>query len=79
MFKYHWSGTQLPVALEVTAVSLDQLDLATNQVLASYYFKDIEAIQYVNDVPGGFVIISSNFGRMVKMCSILLKVNIIIL
>lgn len=63
-FKYHWSGTQLPVALEVTAVSLDQLDLATNQVLASYCFKDIEALQYVSDVPGGFVIISSKFGRM---------------
>ncbi|XP_039278465.1 dnaJ homolog subfamily C member 13 isoform X2 [Nilaparvata lugens] len=62
--KHHWSDVQLPVLLEVTAVSLDQLDTATNQVLSSYCYKDIHAIQNVEDVAGGFVVISKNFHRM---------------
>lgn len=68
-FKHHWSETRLPVLLEITPVSLDQLDTATNQVLASYCYKDIEAVLYVEDVPGAFVVSSSNFGRMVSQIS----------
>lgn len=65
--KYHWSDTRLPVTINVTPISIDQLDTATAQVLASYRYKDIEAIQNVEDIPGGFVIISRPYGRMVKI------------
>ncbi|XP_054277797.1 dnaJ homolog subfamily C member 13-like isoform X1 [Macrosteles quadrilineatus] len=62
-FKHHWSGTRLPVLLEVTPISVDQLDTATSQILASYCFKDIQTIQLVKDVAYGFVIVSGSFGR----------------
>lgn len=64
--KNHWSDMNLPVLLEVTAVSLDQLDTATNQVLASYCYKDIYAFQNVEDFDNGFVVITKNFHRMVS-------------
>ncbi|VEN42457.1 unnamed protein product [Callosobruchus maculatus] len=63
-YKHHWSDIRLPVILEVTWYSLDQLDPATNKVLASYYFKDIEGIRPVSDYPGGFVIMCGGFGRL---------------
>ncbi|XP_075217212.1 receptor mediated endocytosis 8 isoform X2 [Lycorma delicatula] len=62
--KNHWSDMNLPVLLEITAVSLDQLDTATNQVLASYCYKDIHAFQDVTDFPDGFVVITKTFHRM---------------
>ncbi|KAL1130026.1 hypothetical protein AAG570_012969 [Ranatra chinensis] len=62
--KQHWSGTRLPVLLDVTPSSLDQLDTATNSVLASYYYKDIESLQDVDDVTGGFIVTCKQFGRM---------------
>lgn len=62
--KYHWSDTKLPVLLEVTPFSLDQLDPTTNAVLASYCYKDIEGMAEVKDHPGGFVVVSGGFGRM---------------
>ncbi|TMW39958.1 hypothetical protein DOY81_014962, partial [Sarcophaga bullata] len=43
-YKYHWSGISLPTMLEVTPCSLDQLDPTTNEILASYMYKDIEGI-----------------------------------
>ena len=43
-YKYHWSGISLPTVLEVTPCSLDQLDPTTNEILASYMYKDIEGI-----------------------------------
>uniref|UniRef100_T1GPV5 DnaJ homologue subfamily C GRV2/DNAJC13 N-terminal domain-containing protein n=1 Tax=Megaselia scalaris TaxID=36166 RepID=T1GPV5_MEGSC len=43
-YKYHWSGISLPTVLEVTACSLNQLDPTSNQLLTSYYFKDIEGL-----------------------------------
>nr|CAD7401104.1 unnamed protein product [Timema poppensis] len=63
-YKHHWSDTRLPVMLEVTACSLDQLDPATNVILASYNYKDIEGMAEVKDYPGGFVIVAGGFGRM---------------
>lgn len=66
-FKYHWSETKLPVMLEVTPFSLDQLDITTTQVLASYCFKDIKAIQEVSDIPDGFVIVSAPDDRLVGL------------
>lgn len=53
--------------LEVTAFSLDQLDITTTQVLASYCYKDIKAVQEVSDVVDGFVIISAPDDRLVRV------------
>ncbi|KAJ8881311.1 hypothetical protein PR048_017792 [Dryococelus australis] len=63
-YKHHWSDTRLPIMLEVTACSLDQLDPSTGAFLASYYYKDIEGMADVKDYPGGFVIVCGGFGRM---------------
>lgn len=51
-YKHHWSDIRLPVLLEVTPYSLDQLDPATNLVLASYCYKDFEGICMVSDYTG---------------------------
>ncbi|XP_063990665.1 dnaJ homolog subfamily C member 13 isoform X3 [Diachasmimorpha longicaudata] len=63
-YKHHWSDTRLPVVLEITPYSLDQLDPATNIVLASYYYKDIEGIGTMRDYTDGFVIVCGGFGRL---------------
>lgn len=44
------------MVLEVTPCSVDQLDAATGTPLASYMFKDIEALVPVSDIPGGLCI-----------------------
>lgn len=54
----------LPVVLEVTPYSLQQLDPATNKVLASYCFKDFEGICMVSDYTDAFVIVYGGFGRL---------------
>ena len=38
--------------------------LFSPQVLATYFYKDIDALAEVSDYPGGFVVIKANFGRM---------------
>lgn len=63
-YKHHWSDTRLPVLLEITPYSLDQLDPTTSRVLASYYFKDFEGLAMVSDYPGGFVVVCGGFGRL---------------
>ena len=55
-YKYHWSEQRQSVALRVSAHGLHQLDPANKRVLATYNFKDIEAMYEVTDYPGGFVI-----------------------
>ncbi|XP_012285401.1 dnaJ homolog subfamily C member 13 isoform X2 [Orussus abietinus] len=69
-YKHHWSDTRLPVVLEVTSCSLDQLDPATNMVLASYYYKDFEGLATMKDYPDGFVIVYGGFGRLHLFASI---------
>ncbi|XP_011314513.1 dnaJ homolog subfamily C member 13 isoform X2 [Fopius arisanus] len=63
-YKHHWSDTRLPVVLEITPYSLDQLDPATNVILASYYYKDMEGIGTMRDYTDGFVIVCGGFGRL---------------
>lgn len=63
-YKHHWSDTKLPVVLEVTPCSLDQLDPVTNTPLASYSYHEIEGIIGVLDYPGGFVIACGGFSRL---------------
>lgn len=54
----------MPIVLEITPYSLDQLDPATNHVLASYHFKDFEGLALVSDYSGGLVIVCGGFGRL---------------
>ncbi|KAL1502231.1 hypothetical protein ABEB36_007404 [Hypothenemus hampei] len=63
-YKHHWSDIRLPILLEVTPYSLDQLDPTSNTVLASYNYKDFEGICTVSDYPGGFVIACGGFSRL---------------
>lgn len=51
-YKHHWSDVRLPIMLEVTPYSLDQLDPATNHILASYCYKDFEGICTISDYNG---------------------------
>ncbi|CAL4130362.1 unnamed protein product, partial [Meganyctiphanes norvegica] len=62
--KVHWSDQRVPVILEVTPCSLDQIDSSTGVLLTSYMFKDIEAIHPVSDLPGGLCIQYGGFGRL---------------
>ncbi|KAM7345045.1 receptor mediated endocytosis 8 isoform 2-T2 [Cochliomyia hominivorax] len=63
-YKYHWSGISLPTMLEVTPCSLDQLDPTTNEILASYMYKDIEGIIGISDYEGGIVMAYGGFSRL---------------
>ena len=44
------------MVLEVTPCSLDQLDSTTGSLLASYYYRDMEALVPVMDLPGGICV-----------------------
>nr|XP_050853264.1 dnaJ homolog subfamily C member 13 isoform X3 [Vespula vulgaris] len=63
-YKRHWSDTNLPIVLEVTPYSLDQLDPTTNMLLSSYCYKDFEGIATMKDFPNGFAIVCGGFGRL---------------
>lgn len=63
-YKHHWSGTLLPTVLEVTPCSLDQLDPATETVLASYNYKDIAGLIGFQGYTGGIVIACGSFSRL---------------
>ena len=65
-YKYHWSDTRLPIVLEVSQGSLDQIDPTSNRLLASYDYKDMEGIAAVNDYPGGVAVIYGGFSRLVS-------------
>lgn len=62
--KHHWSGVSLPIVLEVTPCSLDQLDPTTNTVLASYNYKDIDGIIGIQDYDGGIVLAYGGWSRL---------------
>ncbi|XP_043196340.1 dnaJ homolog subfamily C member 13-like isoform X3 [Amphibalanus amphitrite] len=63
-FKHHWSEQRVPVVLEAGPCSLDQRHPATGALVASYAYKDVEAVVPVSDYPGGFIVICGRFGRM---------------
>lgn len=63
-FKYHWSDTRLPVVLEVTPCSLDQIDPTTSEKLCSYDYKEIEGVVQVSDYPGGIAVVYGGFSRL---------------
>ncbi|XP_035660587.1 dnaJ homolog subfamily C member 13-like isoform X3 [Branchiostoma floridae] len=63
-YKHHWSDNRVQILLEVTAGSLNQVDPATNKVLCSYDYKDMEGVIEVSDYPGGFCLIYGGFSRL---------------
>uniref|UniRef100_A0A1E1W8F1 DnaJ homologue subfamily C GRV2/DNAJC13 N-terminal domain-containing protein n=2 Tax=Pectinophora gossypiella TaxID=13191 RepID=A0A1E1W8F1_PECGO len=63
-YKHHWSGTRLPIVLEVGPCSLEQLDPSTHTLLASYPYCDLQGILPVKDVPGGFVLALGGYSRL---------------
>ncbi|VVC92762.1 unnamed protein product [Leptidea sinapis] len=63
-YKHHWSGTRLPIVLEVGPCSLEQLDPSTHTLLATYPYCDIQGILPVRDVPGGFVLAVGGYSRL---------------
>ncbi|XP_059475793.1 dnaJ homolog subfamily C member 13 [Neocloeon triangulifer] len=50
--KLHWSGINLPVTLTVAPASLEQRDVTSNALLASYPYKDIACMKRVMGCPG---------------------------
>eukprot|EP00111_Clytia_hemisphaerica_P021644 TCONS_00063655-protein len=63
-FKHHWSENRMPIILRVTPCSLDQVDRATNRILCSYDYKDMDGLAEVSDYPGGFVVVHGGFNRL---------------
>ncbi|KAG6454842.1 hypothetical protein O3G_MSEX008886 [Manduca sexta] len=63
-YKHHWSGTRLPIVLEVGPCALEQLDPSTHTLLASYPYCDIQGILPVRDVSGGFVLAVGGYSRL---------------
>ncbi|XP_028165155.1 dnaJ homolog subfamily C member 13-like [Ostrinia furnacalis] len=63
-YKHHWSGTRLPVVLEVGPCALEQLDPSTHTLLASYPYHDIQGLLQVRDVPGGIVLAVGGYSRL---------------
>ncbi|KAH0627267.1 hypothetical protein JD844_002784 [Phrynosoma platyrhinos] len=63
-YKHHWSDTRKPVILEVTPGGFDQINPATNKVLCSYDYRNIEGFVDLSDYPGGFCILYGGFSRL---------------
>ena len=63
-FKHHWSDSRVPVILEVNQGSLDQIDPATNKILCSYDYKDMEGLIQMSDYPGGICVAYGGFTRL---------------
>ena len=63
-YKYHWSGTKLPVILEVNHYGVVQLEPTTTQQLAIYPFYAIEGVSIVDDSPQAVVLSSAGFNRL---------------
>ena len=45
--KHHWSDSRVPLILEVSNCSLDQIDPASGRRLCSYDYKDMEGLTLV--------------------------------
>ncbi|XP_052814797.1 dnaJ homolog subfamily C member 13-like isoform X2 [Mya arenaria] len=61
--KHHWSDSRVPVTLEVSQSSLNQVD-GSGKVLCSYDYKDMEGLALVSDYPGGVAVIHGGFSRL---------------
>uniref|UniRef100_A0A2I3HZT1 DnaJ heat shock protein family (Hsp40) member C13 n=1 Tax=Nomascus leucogenys TaxID=61853 RepID=A0A2I3HZT1_NOMLE len=63
-YKHHWSDSRKPVILEVTPGGFDQINPATNRVLCSYDYRNIEGFVDLSDYQGGFCILYGGFSRL---------------
>ena len=63
-FKYHWSGTKLPVLLEVNQYGIIQLEPTTTQPLAVYPFHSLEGISTVDNNPQVVILNNMEFHRL---------------
>ncbi|EMP31569.1 DnaJ like protein subfamily C member 13 [Chelonia mydas] len=63
-YKHHWSDMRKPVILEVTPGGFDQINPATNKVLCSYDYRNIEGFADLSDYQGGFAILYGGFSRL---------------
>lgn len=63
-YKHHWSGTKLPVILEVTPCGILQLEPTTKQQLAVYPFYGISGISRVDGSPKTVVLERISFKRL---------------
>lgn len=54
-YKHDWSDRRVPVILQLSAASLEQVD-NRQVVIASYKYKDIRQIIKMHEYPGGFVV-----------------------
>lgn len=55
-FKYGWKNAKIPICLEVSPASLDQVAESSNIFYKQYSYKDIKQIILVADRPGGFIV-----------------------
>ncbi|XP_053386463.1 dnaJ homolog subfamily C member 13-like isoform X2 [Mercenaria mercenaria] len=63
-FKHHWSDSRVPIILQVSQSSLDQVDQRTDKILCSYDYKDMEGLAQISDYPGGVAVIHGGFNRL---------------
>ena len=63
-YKHHWSDNRIPILLNVSPCSLDQVDPVSSKVLCSYEYKDLEGLAEVGNYPGGFVVVHGGFSRL---------------
>lgn len=74
--KLHWSGINLPVTLTVAPACLEQRDVTSNALLATYPYKDIACLKKVVGCPGchgsseAWAIEMKQTGRMVIICAV---------
>ncbi|XP_041347069.1 dnaJ homolog subfamily C member 13-like, partial [Gigantopelta aegis] len=63
-YKYHWSESRVPVVLEVGQGSVNQREPATNKLLTSYDYNNIEGLTQISDYPGSVAVIYGGFSRL---------------
>lgn len=71
--KFHWSRHEIPICLQLTSNSINQID-TSGYYISSFYYKDIEQIGHIANLPGCFVIVTVGFGRL-HMFRVMSKAN----
>ncbi|XP_054717127.1 dnaJ homolog subfamily C member 13-like [Uloborus diversus] len=61
--KLHWSDNTLPVLLDLSPAAIEQKDVTSGNLIATYDYKDIQQILTVSNCEGGFVLVHNEFGR----------------
>lgn len=61
--KHRWNDKKVPVILEIGHAGVTQRVANTGSVIVTYLYKDIDNLSTVTDLPGGFIISTSGFGR----------------